>query len=116
MNETIKETKSNEQVVAGELVVPAERDSKGVYKGHGRASKVDEVIEKFGDKMILDLASRKRGIKSSGARVADWGNSNGVPICYATGRRVVKKLIADGRLAIKEESRNDCLWKVVALP
>ena len=114
MNETIKETKSNEQVVAGELVVPDERDSKGVKKG--RPSKVDEVIEKFGDKMILDLASRKRGIKSSGARVADWGNSNGVPICYATGRRVVKKLIADGRLAIKEESRNDCLWKVVALP
>ena len=65
MNETIKETKSNEQVVAGELVVPAERDSKGVYKGPGRPSKVDKVIEKFGDKMILDLASRKRGIKSA---------------------------------------------------
>ena len=98
------------------LVVPPERGVNPVKRKVGRKNKVEAVLKLGGDKMVQDLAGRKQGIKSSAGRVADWGNSNGLKICDATGRRAVLKLIADGRLVIKEETRNYCLWKVVALP
>jgi len=82
----------------------------------GRPNKVDTVIRLGGDKMVKDLSSRKEGLKATALRVSDWGNANHFPICYATGRRVVLRLVKDGKLAFKEERRNFCVWKIVGLP